>query len=54
MLAALVEIWVWPWFSPAVPLTVTTSPTWTRFWLPPLKMKMPSEVAGSLSPSSWR
>ncbi len=54
MLEALVEIWVCPWFSPAVPVTVTRSPTETRSWLPPLKTKMPSEVAGSPSPESWR
>ncbi len=43
-------IWLWPWFSPAVPVTRTTSPTLTVLALLPSKTKMPSEVAGFPSP----
>ncbi len=44
----------WPWFSPAVPVTRTTSPRLTVFALLPLNTKMPSDVAGSASPTgSW-
>ena len=53
MLTAVDEIWVWPWFSPAVPVTDTTSPRETRSWLPPLKTNIASEVAASPSPESW-
>ncbi len=45
----------WPWFSPAVPVTVTTSPSLTASALLNSKTKMPSEVAGLPSPeASWR
>ena len=47
-------IWVWPWYSPAVPVTRTTSPRLTVFALLPSKTKMPSDVAGLPSPAgSW-
>ena len=42
--------WVWPWFSPALPVTVTRSPSSTVSALLPSKTKIASEVAGSPSP----
>ena len=51
--AAVAVTWVWPWNSDAGPVTCTTAPLLTR--LAPLSnTKMPSDVAGSPSPLSWR